>query len=182
MASDSLIPMPPFHLCVLFFYFIEYFMALCSWWFFSSSETALFGSVTVDAQQAFIVLGTLIFFIVASPCIFFPYYYGRDLEYKVRRNFTVMGIGISWLVHDMPLWFIEFNVVWNYGWVHLLQGVSFLLISIAFAIGFFAVWLGYTWKMSKFLQNQFGGSDFTVAVADGGGPMQGDDARGPRTI
>jgi hypothetical protein len=170
---------PPFHLCMLFFYFIEYFIDVVHWWFFIEYEQSLFGSTVVQAHLAFNIVGCIIFFVVASPFLFMPYHYGKQMEYKIRRNSTVVAIAVSWLFHDMPLFFIEFWIIWNFGWIHVLQGLSMLLIGIAFAVGFFAVWLGYAWKVSKVLQTHFSGNAFTVAVAGGGGPMQGDGSGPP---
>ena len=170
----SIIPWPPFHLALLFFYFVEYLIGIVHWWFFVEFESALFGTAVVNAHLAFNIIGSLLFFLVASPFIFMPYYYRDQTEYKVRRNSTVMAMGISWLFHDLPLWFIEFWIMWNFGWIHIIQGLSMILVSISFAVGFFSVWLGFAWKMSKLLQTHFGGSAFTVAVAGGGGPMQGE--------
>ncbi len=168
--------LPPFHLLMLFLYFISYFVDIVHWWFFVEFEEALFGPMVVQAHLAFNIIGSIFFFIVASPFLFMPYFYKDQMEYKIRRNSTVFAIAISWLFHDMPLFFIEFWIIWNFGWIHVIQGVSMLLIGLSFAVGFFSVWLGYTWKVSKFLQTHFSGSAFTVAVAGGGGPMQGDSA------
>ncbi len=170
----SAIQLPPVQLLLLFFYFFEYFIAIVHWWFFVEYESALFGSNVVDAHLAFNIIGSIIFFFLGSPFLFLPYYYKEQTEYKIRRNSTVFAVGLSWLFHDLPLWFIEFWIVWNFGWIHIIQGLSMILVSIAFAVGFFSVWLGFAWKMSKVLQTHFSGSAFTVAVAGGGGPMQGD--------
>ena len=184
----SAIQFPPAHLILLFFFFIEYFVAIIHWWFFVNFEQALFGEDIVDVHLAFNIIGSVIFIFFASPFLFMPYYYRDQMEYKIRRNSTVFAVGLSWLFHDLPLWFIEFWIVWNFGWIHLIQGLSLILISLAFAVGFFSVWLGYAWKMSKFLQTQFSGSAFSVGVVGGGGPMQGDSSAfggnnmQPRTI
>jgi hypothetical protein len=180
MQGSSAMTLPPIQLALLFFFFIEYVVCVVNWWFFVEFETALFGSTVVDVHLAFNIIGCIAFYLIASPFLFMPYHFKDQMEYKVRRNSTVFALGISFLLHDMPIWFIEFWIVWNFGWIHVIQGVSIILVSIAFAIGFFAVWLGFAWKMSKFLQTHFSGSSFAVAVAGGGGPMQGD--LNPRTI
>ncbi len=174
VRTRSAISLPPFQLLLLFFYFVEYFVAIVHWWFFVEFEAALFSESVVNAHLAFNILGSIAFFLIASPFLFMPYHYKDLMEYKARRNYTVLCIAISWLLHDLPIWVIEFWIVWNFGWIHIVQGMSLILVSVAFISGFFAVWIGYTWKMSKLLQTHFGGSLFNVAPIGGGGPMQGD--------
>lgn len=156
------------HLVFLFLYFSEYFICALNWWWFVSFERALLGDNLVNAHLGFNIVGCLSFALVASPFMFLPYRYGERMTPRDRRNSMIICIFAVFLLHDFPLWMMEFWIVWQWGWIHVLQGVSIVLLTCTTAFGFFGVWLGYAWKVSKVLQTHFGSAAFNV----GGDPTR----------
>jgi hypothetical protein len=157
-------PRPPRpHLLFLFYYFAQYFICALNWWWFVSYERALFGDDLVNAHLGFNVIGCISFALFASPFMFLPYRYGQRMSPRERRNSTIVCIVQVFVLHDFPLWLMEFWMVWQWGWIHELQGISIILLTSTTAVGFFGVWLGYPWKMSKVLQTYFGSAAFNVA-------------------
>jgi hypothetical protein len=150
------------HLMFLFLYFSEYFISALNWWWFVSYERVLFGDTLVNAHLAFTIVGCITFAFFGSPFMFLPYRYGNRMSPRERRNASIACVMTVFLLHDFPLWIMEFWMVWQWGWINILQGVSVLLLTFTTAVGFFGVWLGYAWKMSKLLQVYFGSSAFNV--------------------
>ena len=154
---------PKWQLFLLFLYFSEYFIcALNSWWFVSY-ERALLGNDIVNAHIGFNVVGTISFGILSSPFLFMPYRYGAQMTKRSRRNSSIACMGTVFLLHDWPLWLMEFYIVWQYGWIHVLQGVSISLLTITTTFGFFGVWLGYAWKVARVLQQYYGSGGSSLA-------------------
>ena len=164
---------PKFSMILIYLYFAEYFLVILNWWWFVSLERALFGDSLVNAHIAFTVIGTFIFALIASPFLFWPYRYGSQMPPRNRRNCIFTCLVIVFFSHDFPLWCMEFFMVWRYGWIHVLQGVSMLLLTTTTAIGLFGVWLGYTWKASKLLQRQFGSSNYNFSGVGADGAIGG---------
>ena len=159
---------PKPHLVFLFIYFSEYFICVLNWWWFVSYERALFGDDLVNAHLGFNVIGVVSFAIFASPFMFLPYRYGEQMTTRSKRNSAILCMMTVFLLHDFPLWLMEFWMVWQWGWIHILQGVSIIILTGTTTFGFFGVWLGYAWKVSKLLQTYFGSTSFNVAEGPGG--------------
>lgn len=159
---------PKLPLVLLFIYFMEYWITGMNWWWFVAFERALFGDNIVNAHIAFCVIGSILFVLFASPVLFWAYYFRAQMPPRTRRNCLIFAMSIAMLFHDFPLWLMEFWFVWQFGWIHILQGVSICVLTVTTGFGLFAVWLGYTWKVSKFLQRYYGSASYSL-----GGPMGG---------
>ena len=153
---------PRFSLVLIFQYFCEHFFCGLNWWWFVRYEEALFGSGMVNAHLVFVILGSVLDFLLASPFLFWPYRYGPQMPPRTRRNCIFFAMCMCFLFHDFPLWLLEFWFIWQYGWLHIIQGISIFTLTASTAIGFFAVWLGYAWKMSKALQIYWGNANYNV--------------------
>eukprot|EP00759_Apiculatamorpha_spiralis_P011330 PhF_6_TR18727/c0_g1_i1/m.27358 len=159
---------PHFTLSLLFFYLAEGTVSFWNWWWFIATESNLFGSTLVQAHIGFNILGALVFLIFSSPFLFWPYRYSSQMPARTRRNAVAICLYTVFFLHDFPLWMMEFWVCWKYGWIHVLQGISLILLTFAAAYGTFSVWLTYAWKMAKFLQRYYGSATFnTVAASEG---------------
>jgi hypothetical protein len=155
---------PKVPLVLIFAFFADHFMVIMNWWLFVEYQGYLVGQSLVNAHISFAVIGSFFFILLASPFLFWAYRYGNQMPPKLRRNSIFLAAGISFLFHDFPLWLMELWVVWQYGWISVVQGISIFTLSFCTAIGFFGTWIGYTWKMSKVLQNWSGG---TTSVGTG---------------
>ena len=159
---------PHFTLTLLFFYFAEGTICLWNWWWFIKAESNLFGSNLVNAHIGFNVMGALLFVFFSSPFLFWPYRYTNQMPPHSRRNSIAICMYTVYFLHDLPLWMMEFWVCWKYGWIHVLQGLSLVLLTFSAGYGTFAVWFTYTWKLSKFLQRYYGSAMLnTVSLSEG---------------
>ena len=157
-----MIRLPKVQLAALFLYFMQYIIIILNWWWFVSYEVPLFGSALVRAHIAFAVMGSILFILIASPFLFWSYRYSNQMPPKTRRNCFFFAVGVAFLTHDFPLWLMEFWMVWQFGWMHVIQGMSIFLLTFTTLVGLFSVWLGYAWKLSRQLQHYFGGPTPTL--------------------
>jgi len=153
---DSGLRIPHLSLTLLYFYVAEGTVCLLNYWWFIKYESNIFGTMLVNAHVGFNVLGTLVFLFVSSPFLFWPYRYANQMPPQSRKSSIYFCLYTIYFLHDFPLWAIEFWVVWKYGWLSVIQGVSLLLLTFAAAYGTFAVWLSYAWKCSRTLQYYYG--------------------------
>ena len=154
---------PKLPLLMLFGYFSQFFICGLNWWWFVSYEEALFGTQLVNSHLGFNIVGTISFLVIGSPFLFWPYHYGPQMPPRTRRNCVFLCLAIVYFSHDFPLWLMEFYMVWQYGWINKLQGISLFLLTFTTAFGTFGVWLGYAWKMSKLCHKYFGSPSMSGA-------------------
>eukprot|EP00662_Eupelagonemidae_sp_cell21_P016350 gene16350-57019_t len=64
-----------------------------------------------------------------------------------------------WFYDHLPCFLMEFWVVWKYGWIHILQGISVLLTSFSFSMSLLMVWFIWAWKLAKVLEMNFGSGE-----------------------
>ena len=98
--------------------------------------------------------------LIASLLMFWPYRYGQFMLPKTRRNRLSGGIGIAYFTHVVPCWMMEFSVVWTYGWFTTLQGVSFICLTLTWALETVYIWAAYMWFMAGFMNNRYGNTKF----------------------
>eukprot|EP00754_Rhynchopus_humris_P044059 Rhum_TRINITY_DN3758_c0_g1::Rhum_TRINITY_DN3758_c0_g1_i1::g.11955::m.11955 len=153
-----LIRVPRASLFLLYWYFMEVFLSFMAWWWFFGRERSLLGESIVVAHLACNVIGAVLFVFVGGVLMFWPYRYYHQMLPSSRRNRIMAGVYTIFLVRDFPCWLIEFWVLWKFGWLHVLQGISVLLTTVSFALGLLICWLIYTWKVAKILEHQFGSS------------------------
>lgn len=147
---------PRLLLIVLFLSGVTQLVNVLSWILHISNQD---GTVDATAVRVYIIVagvGFLVFISISGPLIYWPYAHGSEMSPQARRNAFCLGLIVSFLVHDFPVGWMEIWVVWQYGWLSVLQGMSLILTMLCFAIGFFTTWIAYTWKMSKFMQIRFG--------------------------
>ena len=109
---------------------------------------------------AFDVIGLLTYLLVASVLIYWPYRFGAYMLPKTRRNKLMLGAAIIYFFHVLPLWFVEFTIVWNYGWHTLIQSVSFLFLTFSWVVETLGVWYAYMWHMAGFMNKNYGNTKF----------------------
>jgi hypothetical protein len=146
---------PKVPLFLLFVYFATHFICFLNWWWFIRARESTFGTNLVQAHIAFCVIGTVIYVGCASPFLFWAYRHCNQMPPNLRRNAIFLCIWINFLLHDFPLWCIEFWIGWEYTlsrFSNILQAVSLTVLSFSTTIGFFGLWLGYAWKVSGLLQ------------------------------
>lgn len=137
---------------LLFCFFVNHSLSILNWWWYLSRNKSTFGSGIVNTHISFAVIGTLIYFLCASPFMFWAYRHSNQMPPNLRRNAIFLCIWIGFLTHDFPTWLIEFWIGWQYGLHNVLQGISLVCLSVSAFIGFFGLWLGYAWKISGLLQ------------------------------
>eukprot|EP01063_Lacrimia_lanifica_P025324 TRINITY_DN3310_c0_g1_i1.p3 TRINITY_DN3310_c0_g1~~TRINITY_DN3310_c0_g1_i1.p3 ORF type:complete len:186 (+),score=60.85 TRINITY_DN3310_c0_g1_i1:75-632(+) len=160
-----LIRAPRASLFLLYWYFVSCFMSFMAWWWFMSNERALLGDTLVDWHVALNTLGAVLYLLFGSVLMFWPYRYYHQMIASSRRNRIMAGVYTIFLARDFPCWLIEFWVLWKYGWMHVIQGISVMLATISFSFGLIMCWLLYAWKLAKYLEHQFGSSDTNAVMA-----------------
>ena len=128
-------------------------------------ERALLEDTLVDWHLACNIIGAVLYVFVGSVLMFWPYRYYHQMLDSSRRNRIMAGVYTIFLVRDFPCWLMEFWVLWKYGWISVIQGISVMLATFSFAFGLIMCWLIYTWKIAKILEKQFGSSETHAAVA-----------------
>jgi hypothetical protein len=151
---------PRLSLLVLFWHPVVNALSAFNWLFFVSDETNLLGSQLSRAHIAFNVIGALTYLLISAVLIFWPYRFGAFMLGKTRRNRLVLGAILVYFTHILPCWMIEFSIVWNYGWFTVVQGTSFILLTMSFIVETLVVWLGYVWQMAGFMQQNYGNTVF----------------------
>lgn len=156
----SYIRPPRLSLVLLFWHLIQIFISGFNWLYFLSNETSMIGTNLPRAHIAFNVMGMISYVLLASVFMFWPYRFGSFMLNKTRRNRLVAGCIIVYFIHVMPCWMMEFSVVWTYGWFSVLQGTSFLFLTLTWSLETLFVWLAYAWNMSGFMHNQYANTKF----------------------
>lgn len=149
-----------FPVFLLNIHFLATIFSWFNWRYFINEEISLLGEQTARLHLAFCVIGTLGFFLVGSLFMYASYRWAAFLREKSRRNRMLSGAAIAYLTHILPLWIMEFGIVWSYGWMTLLQGVHFVFLSVLWVVETLVVWLAYTWHGSGLLHEKYGNTMF----------------------
>ncbi|KAF8289872.1 hypothetical protein TcYC6_0010150 [Trypanosoma cruzi] len=140
---------PPPQLLVLFLFSTTYCINILNWIFYIRYLRDEVEEGVIAAYIAFSVIGCILFFLLASPLIYWTYARASEIPQKNRRNVLCIGIGLCFFFHEFPLGWIEIYLVWYHGWRSILSSISLFIVWLCFTIGFFSTWLGYTWYLSK---------------------------------
>lgn len=147
---------PRFELLLLFLFAITYVVNIVNLRFYVSLLRGEVESAVIDAYVLFSILGFIVFVLVASPLIYWPYIYASELSPRARQNAVCAGIALCFFLHDLPVSWIEIYLVSFHGWGSVLSGVSLFLACFCLVIGFFVTWLGYAWVLCGLLQFRYG--------------------------
>ena len=151
---------PRVTLLLLHWHFLQILVSGFNWRFFISKEESLLGSTVPRFHIAFCIIGLFVYAFVASVAIYWPYRYGQLMLTKHRRNSLMFGTALVYFLHVLPLWIVEFNILWSYGWITIMQGVAFIFITISWIFETLGVWYAYMWHMSSFLHKNYGNTRF----------------------
>jgi hypothetical protein len=149
-----------FSLVLLNIHFVAIILSWFNWRYFISAETSLLGTETPKLYVAFCVIGTFGFFLIGSLYMYGSYRWAAFLREKSRRNRLLTGIAVSYITHILPLWIMEFGIVWTYGWMTLLQGTHFVFLSIIWFAETLLVWLSFAWHGAGLLHEKYGDTMF----------------------
>jgi hypothetical protein len=147
---------PRLTMFLLHWHFIQVIVCGFNWRWFISKEESMLGPDLPRFHIAFDVIGLLSFLLVSSVLIYWPYRYGAYMLPKSRRNKMMLGLAIIYFFHVLPLWMVEFSIVWSYGWFVLIQSVSFVFLTISWCVETVGVWYAYIWHMSGFMNRNYG--------------------------
>ena len=151
---------PNLALFILQWHFIQIFLSSFNWRFFVSSEESLLGQSVPRIHLAFCIIGLLSYVFVASVLVYWPYKYHSSMLPKNRRNRLMLGSAVVYFTHVLPIWIVEFNILWTFGWLTTMQGVAFVFITISWIVETMGVWYAYMWHMSGFLNKNYGNTVF----------------------
>jgi len=171
---------PQSALFLLYWYFIEIFISFMAWWWFMDRERALIGDTLVDWLVAFNAIGAVVYILIGSVLMFWSYHRMHCLKRSCRRNRLFGGVALVFLFRDLPCFLIEFWIVWKYGWMHILQGISVMLTTFSFSISLLMVWFIWAWKAAKCLELNYGEEQRLIAKPAGQSTMEELPAQGSR--
>jgi hypothetical protein len=149
-----------FPLVLLNVHFVSVIFSWFNWRYFINAEVSLLGDQTPRLYVAFVVIGTIFFFLFGSLYLYASYRWAAFLREKSRRNRVLSGVAIVYLSHVLPLWIMEFGIIWTYGWMSLLQSAHFVFLSVIWILETLTVWLAYTWHGAGLLHEKYGSTMF----------------------
>ncbi|KAK7200146.1 hypothetical protein NESM_000065100 [Novymonas esmeraldas] len=147
---------PRVHLIIIFLFMITNLINLICYILYLSPSPNYYGVSGSTAYIVFTCCGILFFGAVSAPLIYWPYAHGNEMSPVSRRNALCLGIIISFVVHGLPMAWLELWIVTTFGWSEVFQAISLFLTLLCFIIGFLVTWMAYSWKMSKMLQIRYG--------------------------
>ncbi|RNF01318.1 hypothetical protein TraAM80_07063 [Trypanosoma rangeli] len=147
---------PDSHLLVLFLFAITYCVNILNWVFYLRYTDDKVDDALIAAHLAFSVIGCILFFLFASPLIYWSYVGASEMMPQTRRNTSCIAVSLCFFFHDLPVGWIELYLVWLHGWRSILSSVSLFIVWLCFAVGFFGSWIGYIWFLSRRLQFYYG--------------------------
>eukprot|EP00996_Jenningsia_fusiforme_P002619 NODE_3444_length_974_cov_29.518919_g3166_i0.p1 GENE.NODE_3444_length_974_cov_29.518919_g3166_i0~~NODE_3444_length_974_cov_29.518919_g3166_i0.p1 ORF type:complete len:284 (+),score=55.17 NODE_3444_length_974_cov_29.518919_g3166_i0:66-854(+) len=107
--------------------------------FYVIDQEDQFGRATVDAHFTFSIIAMVAFHLVISV------FYARALRFpfpeKVAAQRRLTGIGMNWVLSDIPIFFIEARMVWTAHFETPIQGVCFVWTSLSTLYSTVCVWL-----------------------------------------
>lgn len=112
-------------------------------------------SVVKIAYAAFVVLGLLHYFLIASPFIYLPYAHGSEMSPDSRLDYLCLGVGLDGAMHAFPLGWLQMWLVTDHGITSTLQAITLIMSSLTFVGALGTTWLAYAWKMSFWLQERY---------------------------
>ena len=160
MAYSYPLRLPRFTLFLMAWHAALIIVCFFNWRFFMSAEESMLNQQLPRIYLAFSIIGTLFYVFGGSLLMFWPYRYGAFMLPKNRRNKMMIGVALSFFSHVLPLWIMDFSVIWLYGWFSLIQGASFILLTITWGLEMIGVWYMYTWQLSGYLDRHYGKSAF----------------------
>eukprot|EP00755_Sulcionema_specki_P035021 Sspe_Gene.104098::Locus_79980_Transcript_1_3_Confidence_0.500_Length_861::g.104098::m.104098 len=154
---------------------LQIFVTLLNYLIFIRTDEAevLYGAGLQRAYVAFVVIGMIAFFTVASTCWFWAMRYVQDRVDRKRK--IILGIVMCFFFNDMPLWAIDYRTIELSGAEEGSQVASFVFKTLTFLTGGIVVWLTYTYKITTFLHYSYtppptlGGHTGSVFPERGGG-------------
>eukprot|EP00659_Diplonema_papillatum_P009715 gene9715-15085_t len=108
----------------------------------------LVGSTVEGAYLSFVVLTILVYVFVGGLSFFWAQFYcDRESKEGIKsRNRRVhTGMFFIYFLSDSPLFIIDLYIVYHYGWVDEVQGITFILKLVSWLVGTFFVWFVYMW-------------------------------------
>ena len=139
---------------ILWYFFVTHW-AVANYAAWVRFEDALLGdSPNPKLYLAAIIIGTALFWVVTGPMFFYSgkYKKGPRDGYK----WLSIGIVISFLGQDTPMWLLDVSIYYWYGFQSVVQTITLLLRTLSFLLNATISWHIYMHRISKTLQQVFG--------------------------
>lgn len=134
------------HILHIYFYTSEV-SYLYSYWYISRKIKNIYG--------VFCILGSIVFFVVASVFLYLPYAHGSEMSPASRTNYFFLGVSINFFFHALPLGWLNLWIAVVAKWQNDLSAVVLIVSILNFFISFAITWYAYSWNVSEFLQGYF---------------------------
>ena len=105
------------------------------------------GDRVVTVYLAMTIIATLFYLIVASVFYMWAWRYPEPEEIAKRRR--IYGVVVNLIFSDLPIFFVEVDIVWTVGFATGLQGTSFIFTIISLLYSGLRVWTFFMVKIIK---------------------------------
>lgn len=153
-VPESFVALAP--LVLMAFYFIGTSLTVANYVGYVRFNEDVYGTAFKRGYLVFTVLGMIAYYLICGPAWLWAAKYST--VYKDRVHRTAIGMFAIFLLHDMPLFVMEWHAILCCGWRNDLQGFVFIIQFMEWIISFCFGWLGYAYVMSGFLQRACGAS------------------------
>lgn len=105
------------------------------------------GERVVTVYLAMTIIGTLFYLLVASVFYMWAWRYPEPEEIAKRRR--IYGVIVNLIFSDLPIFFVEVDIVWTVGFATGLQGTSFIFTILSVLYSGLRVWTFFMVKIIK---------------------------------
>eukprot|EP01060_Flectonema_neradi_P020431 TRINITY_DN2796_c2_g3_i1.p1 TRINITY_DN2796_c2_g3~~TRINITY_DN2796_c2_g3_i1.p1 ORF type:complete len:279 (+),score=30.29 TRINITY_DN2796_c2_g3_i1:80-916(+) len=121
-------------------------------WQKTDEAEAAYGEDLPRAYIAFIILGMIVYFVIAATLWFWASRYSTTPS--DRKNKTLWGIVAMWILRDIPFWIMDYVAVEKNN-DEAIQQISFVISTLSFLVGGVVVWVTYTYRMTSYLNRMY---------------------------
>jgi hypothetical protein len=122
----------------------------------------------------FVIVSVGLFWTFIGPALVYVAKYAGTQ--KDRNKWLTIALLVAFAFTDLPMFMCDITIVYYYGWVSAVQGISFVIRLISGFLGAVVTWFIYMWRLSKLLHEQIGGMEETASFGsrkNDGAPMPG---------
>lgn len=145
-------PIPPIVLLII--YFCATMLSIANYVAYIRYNEDVYGGSLLRAYLAFTVLGTTTYAIFSGVMWTWAAKYVSTAEQRIAKiSYGMFGI---FLMHDLPIYIMEYHGILCCGWRNPFFGFVFVIHYITFIISFVFTWLTYAWRMAALMESMWG--------------------------
>jgi len=144
--------------CFLFFWYMaNVIITMSNYVAWVRFQDDLFDVSLRNTYVAFVAIGMTMYAGPSSYCFVRSIMLEREglqneRDKEQRDYLLTLAVMFVYFSSDLPLFVVQYIIVFNYGYFSIIQSLSFLLTVISFVLGSYLVWTNYMWSAAKYLQ------------------------------